>query len=135
MTQEELDAYLARIPYVAFLGMGARLEGGELTGVLPFSHRLIGNVMLPALHGGVLGAFMELTALARLTLDQPTGRRPKTIDVTIEYLRPGKPVETYAQATLRKVGRRIASVHAEAWQEARDQPVAALRGHFLLGEG
>jgi len=135
VTQGELDAFLGRIPYVGFLGMGARLDAEGLTGVLPFAPHLIGNVMLPALHGGVLGAFLELTALARLALDQPQARRAKTIDVTIEYLRPGKPVETYARADLRKVGRRIASVHVEAWQESRDQPVAALRGHFLMGEG
>jgi acyl-coenzyme A thioesterase PaaI-like protein len=33
---------------------------------------------------------------------------------------------------VRKVGRRIANVHVEAWQEARDLPVAFLRGHFML---
>jgi acyl-coenzyme A thioesterase PaaI-like protein len=56
----------------------------------------------------------------------------KTIDVTIEYLRPGRAMTTYARADLRKVGRRVANVHVEAWQEARSAPVAALRGHFLL---
>jgi acyl-coenzyme A thioesterase PaaI-like protein len=52
--------------------------------------------------------------------------------VTIEYLRPGRAVTTFARADVRKVGRRIANVHVEAWQEARETPVAALRGHFML---
>jgi acyl-coenzyme A thioesterase PaaI-like protein len=56
----------------------------------------------------------------------------KTIDVTIEYLRPGRAQTTYARAELRKVGRRVANIHVEAWQEARETPVAFLRGHFLL---
>ena len=60
------------------------------------------------------------------------GTNPKTIDVTIEYLRPGRAMTTYARADVRKVGRQIANVHVEAWQEARAKPVAALRGHFLL---
>lgn len=130
---ERLNAFLQRVPYVRFLGMRAELAGDEMTAVLPFSDHLIGNVMLPALHGGVLGAFLEMTAQAQLSIAHPSERVHKTIDVTIEYLRPGKPLMTFARADLRKVGRRIANVHVEAWQEHRSKPVAALRGHFLLG--
>ncbi|RAK59632.1 PaaI family thioesterase [Phenylobacterium hankyongense] len=128
----QLEAFLQRVPYIRFLGMRAELAGDEMTAVLPFAPHLVGNPILPALHGGVLGAFLEMTALAQLSVTQPTARIHKTIDVTIEYLRPGRALTTYARADLRKVGRRIANVHVEAWQEARDHPVAALRGHFLL---
>ena len=132
----QLEAFLQRVPYIRFLGMRAELAGDEMTAVLPFAPHLVGNPTLPALHGGVLGAFLEMTALAQLSVTQPTARIHKTIDVTIEYLRPARALTTYARADLRKVGRRIANVHVEAWQEARDHPVAALRGHFLLsGEG
>jgi uncharacterized protein (TIGR00369 family) len=130
-----LEAFLQRVPYVRFLGMQAELAGDEMTAILPFAPHLIGNTVLPALHGGVLGAFLEMTALAQLSVTQGSARVHKTIDVTIEYLRPGKAQMTYARADLRKVGRRIANVHVEAWQEARSHPVAALRGHFLLSEG
>jgi uncharacterized protein (TIGR00369 family) len=129
---EWLAGFLERVPYVRFLGMRAELAGDEMTAVLPFSPHLVGNAMLPALHGGVLGAFMETTALAQLSVIQKTDRVHKTIDVTIEYLRPGRALTTYARADVRKVGRRIANVHVEAWQEERSAPVAALRGHFLL---
>ena len=128
----QLEDFLQRVPYVRFLGMHAELAGDEMTAVLPFSQHLVGNVMLPALHGGVIGAFLEVTALAQLSVTQGSAKVHKTIDVTIEYLRPGRALTTYARADLRKVGRRIANVHVEAWQEARDQPIAALRGHFLL---
>lgn len=129
---DRLDAFLQRVPYVRFLGMRAELAGDEMTAILPFAPHLIGNVVLPALHGGVIGAFLEMTALAQLSVIQPSERVHKTIDVTIEYLRPGRALTTYARADLRKVGRRIANVHVEAWQDSRSQPVAALRGHFLL---
>ena len=33
---------------------------------MPFQDKLVGNPMLPALHGGVVGALMELTALTQL---------------------------------------------------------------------
>jgi uncharacterized protein (TIGR00369 family) len=129
---ERLKTFLERVPYVRFLGMRAELAGDEMTAVLPFSEHLVGNVMLPALHGGVLGAFLEATALAQLAVVQKSSKPPKTIDVTIEYLRPGRAMTTYARADLRKVGRRVANIHVEAWQDSRSSPVAALRGHFLL---
>jgi uncharacterized protein (TIGR00369 family) len=128
----QLEAFLQRVPYVRFLGMRAELAGDEMTAILPFAPHLVGNMVLPALHGGVIGAFLEVTALAQLSVTQGSAKVHKTIDVTIEYLRPGRAVTTYARADLRKVGRRIANVHVEAWQEARDHPIAALRGHFLL---
>lgn len=129
---QRLDAFLQQAPYVRFLGMRVELAGDELTAVLPFRRALVGNPILPALHGGAIGGFMELTALAQIALVQPGPRTPKTIDITVEYLRSGRPQDTYARAILRKVGRRVANVQVEAWQDSRAQPIAGLTGHFLL---
>jgi uncharacterized protein (TIGR00369 family) len=129
---DRLQGFLASVPYIRFLGMRCELAGDEMTAILPFAPHLIGNTMLPALHGGVIGAFLEMTALCQLAVREPLRRQPKTIDVTIEYLRPGRAQTTYARADVRKIGRRIANVHVEAWQDHRASPVAALRGHFLL---
>lgn len=129
---QSLDDFLQRVPYIRFLGMRVELAGDEMTAVLPFGQHLIGNPMLPALHGGVIGAFMELTALSQLALTDPGRRVPKTIDITVEYLRSGRAQDTYARAILRKVGRRVANVQVEAWQESRAQPIAGLTGHFLM---
>jgi uncharacterized protein (TIGR00369 family) len=116
-------------PYARFLGV--RLEAGESgqIAVLPFAERLIGNPILPALHGGVVASFLELAALARLGAE---GRRARTIDITVDYLRPARPVTFYAEARILKLGRRAANLAVEAWQEDRESPVAALRGHFML---
>jgi uncharacterized protein (TIGR00369 family) len=133
---EQLETFLQRVPYVRFLGMRAELAGDEMTAILPFAPHLVGNTFIKALHGGVIGAFLEMTALAQLSVAQPSSRVHKTIDITIEYLRPGRAMTSYARADLRKVGRRIANVHVEAWQEDRALPFASLRGHFLLsGDG
>ena len=129
---QRLTAILERLPYIRFLGMRAELAGDEITGILPFAPHLIGNIVLPALHGGVLGAFREMTAICQLGVREPGRRLPRTIDVTIEYLRPGRARATFARAEVVKLGRRIVNVHVEAWQDARASPVAALRGHFML---
>ena len=131
-SQAELDAVLARIPYARFLGMRVELRGDEMTGILPYAEHLIGNPSLPALHGGVIGAFMEATALLQLLTIESLERQPRPVDISIDYLRSGRPADTYARALIKKVGRRIANVQVEAWQEARAAPIAALHGHFLL---
>jgi len=130
--QARLTAALARVPYAAFLGVRAELRGDELTLIMPYAERLIGNPLLPALHGGVVGALMELTALSQLGVAAKSEKFPKTIDIGIDYLRSGRPVDTYARARVIKIGRRIANVQAEAWQDARDKPIAAMHGHFLM---
>lgn len=128
----QLKALFESVPYARFLGVQFELKGEELTAILPFKDNLIGNPMLPALHGGVVGAMMELTAVAQIYLTQNTGKAPKTIDISIDYLRSGRPVDTFARAHLTKLGRRIANVRVEAWQADRADPIAALHGHFLL---
>lgn len=130
--EDRLNAMLARIPYAQFLGVRAELAGDEMTLIMPFAERLVGNVKLPALHGGVVGAFMEMTALAQLSISVGLARQARPIDVTVEYLRSGRPVTSFARAQIKRVGRRVANVHVEAWQEARARPIAALHGHFTL---
>jgi uncharacterized protein (TIGR00369 family) len=132
--QERVGAAIARIPYAGFLGVRAELKGDELTLILPYSDHLIGNPLLPALHGGVVGALMELTAITQLAIASKSEKFAKTIDIGVDYLRSGKPVDTYARARVVKIGRRIANVQAEAWQNERNQPIAAMHGHFLVSE-
>ncbi len=132
-TQTDIEAALARIPYASFLNLRAELRGDELTLLLPYSASLIGNPALPALHGGAVGAFMELTAVTQISVAQRDRTFPKTIDINIDYLRPGRPLDTYARAKITKLGRRIAHARVEAWQLDRADPIASLRGHFLVG--
>ena len=127
------DAVLKDIPFAAFLGVRLELAGDELTAHLPFAAHLIGNPMIPALHGGVIGAFMEITAMAQLALHGKFDHIPKPIDVNVQYLRSGKPLDTYARAIVKRVGRTIASVEVSAWQENRQNPIATLQAHFLTG--
>jgi acyl-coenzyme A thioesterase PaaI-like protein len=131
-SQAELEVILQRIPYARFLGVRMELHGDEMTGVLHYGEHLIGNPSLPALHGGVIGAFMEMTALLQLSIIETLSRQPRPVDVSIDYLRSGRPRDTYARALIKKVGRRIANVQVEAWQDERGAPIAAMHGHFLL---
>ena len=129
-----MTALLDTLPYARFLGLKSRIEGEDLTVIMPFADHLIGNPMLPALHGGSTAALLEMTAIAQVSLTYPRLHLPRPINVTVAYLRSGKPRDVYARARINKAGRRVAHVVAEAWQEGRDHPIAALTAHFLLDD-
>ena len=130
--QQDLNRFLAAIPYARFLNISIDQKGDEITTVMTFEHKLIGNPILPALHGGVIGAFLEMTSIIQLAFETGIAAVPKPIGLTIDYLRSGKPLDTYGRARITKQGRRVATVHAEAWQEDRARPIATAHGHFLL---
>ncbi|MFP4518744.1 MAG: PaaI family thioesterase [Oceanicaulis sp.] len=118
-------------PYVKRLGVAFDEHGDELTGILPYRETLVGNPLIPALHGGAIGAFMEITASAGLLAASELAALPKPIDVAVDYLRPARPSDVYARASITRQGSRVANVRVEAWQERRSAPVATLHGHFL----
>ena len=80
----------------------------------------------------MIGAFLETTALATLIWASSSEFLPKTIDISIEYLRSGRSRDTFAQATITKHGRRVANVRVEAWQTDRSIPVATAHAIFLV---
>jgi len=125
-------ALLSAIPFCRHMGISATVSEGALTLVMPYQPLLIGNPVLPALHGGAIGAFLETAAIAQVAWELGGAELPKTIDITIDYLRTGRAIESKARARIAKRGRRVVNVHAELWQEDATKPVASLRGHFLL---
>lgn len=128
----DLQALVDAIPYCRFLGIRVDRKGTELTTILTFSPHLIGNPVLPALHGGVIGAFLETTAIIQTAFEIGGASLPKPVDINIDYLRSGRPADTFGRAVITKQGRRVVNVHAEAWQDEHTKPIAALRGHFLV---
>jgi uncharacterized protein (TIGR00369 family) len=120
------------IPYNRFMGIGAEIVDDRVIGKLTFAAHLIGNAQIPALHGGTLGALLESTAIFELMWRADTARIPKTINITVEYLRSGKAMDTLARCDITKLGRRVANVRAIAWQDDPERPIAAAHANFLL---
>jgi uncharacterized protein (TIGR00369 family) len=127
-----MNGIIEAIPYARFLGVELERHDGGLECVLPFRPEIVGNPALPAVHGGVLGAFLELTALLRLLDDSGSDRVPKPITFSVDYLRSAGPATTRARAEIFKLGRRIANVRVVAWQDDPKRPVVAGNGKFLL---
>lgn len=145
-----LAALVGSVPYIRFLNVAFDRRGDELTAILHYDDKLIGNPKLPALHGGATAAFLEITAIMTLgwqilwdeiengsfDAENPAHLHsawlPRTIDFTVDYLRPGLPRDAYARAFVTRSGRRYASVRTEAWQDHHDRPIAQAAGHFLM---
>lgn len=120
------------IPYMETTGITVEAAGDGVVLVLAATVEHVGNPWRQALHGGFIGALLETAAIVQLVLEQDSDTLPKPINVTVDYLRSGRVMETRASARVTKLGRRVANVHASCWQDDPARPIATLSGHFLM---
>ena len=125
---EDPTSPFARSPFARCLGIRIGEDG---TLVMPFSPKIIGNPILPAIHGGVTGAFLETTAIVGVMRELGVSP-PKPIGLTINYLRSGRALDSYANVSIVKQGRRVVAFEAQAWQDDPAKPIASAFGHFML---
>jgi uncharacterized protein (TIGR00369 family) len=128
----DYQAFVDAVPYARFLGLSAGKLGDELVTTMRYGDHLVGNPALPALHGGTLGALLESAAIFELLWRAETLVLPKTITLTVDYLRSGAPVDTHARGIVTRQGRRVTNVRMEAWQTDRAAPVATAHAIFLV---
>jgi uncharacterized protein (TIGR00369 family) len=126
---EEAAGPFANSPFARCLGFRLQDDG---TLMMPFSPKIIGNPSLPAIHGGMTGSFLETTAIVGVTRELKAAAPPKPIGLTINYLRSGRALDSYANVSIVKQGRRIVAFEARAWQDDPEKPIASAFGHFML---
>ena len=129
---QDYQGLIDLVPYARFLGLTATMQGDQLVTTMRYGGHLIGNPSLPALHGGTLGALLESAAIFQLLWRAETIVLPKTITLTVDYLRSGGPIDTHACGTITRQGRRVTNVRMEAWQADRAAPVATAHAIFLV---
>ena len=120
-------------PYAQFLGIRTdRSEAGELQFVMPFGDVVLGRPGF--LHGGAIAGLLEFAAFGALyeALGARGNLTVKPINVTVQYMRGGAQHDTFAAATVTRLGNRIANVEAHAWQLDRAKPIAAAQVNVLL---
>jgi acyl-coenzyme A thioesterase PaaI-like protein len=121
------------IPYATSLGLVVESGGHGAICRMSYSDSLAG---FGALHGGAIGALLELAATAELSRelagvgDGSAG--PKLISMTVEFLRAGRLEDAFAWAHIVRQGRRVANVRAEAWQGERTRLIAVAHSVFSL---
>ena len=126
---EDPASPFAKSPFARCLGIRVGDDGAL---VMPFSPKIIGNPILPAIHGGMTGAFLETTAIVGVTRELGALAPPKPIGLTINYLRSGRALDSYARVSIVKQGRRVVAFEAQAWQDDPTKPIASAFVHFTL---
>lgn len=136
--QNDAQILVEALPYARFLGMRAIELEGMPCFHLPPKDDNVGNPVLPAIHGGAVGGFMEMAAVVTLLMEIDQSklagplRVPKLVDFSVDYLRATRLADTYASCEVVRQGRRMANVVVRTWQESRDQPTATARSHYVL---
>ncbi len=132
VSNRDLAALIELIPYAQLIGLDFFEIGNEYIYRLPQNDDNLGNPILPALHGGVIGGFMETAGALHVMMSADTFRVPKVVDFALDYLSPGRHRDTYAKCLFVRQGRKIANVAITAWQTREETPIAKARAHFLV---
>lgn len=119
------------VPYAKFLNVGITQDEQGWVFVLPESADNIGNPVLPAIHGGVIAGFLELSASIELLLQDRARPIPKVIDFSLDYLRAAHLEDTFARCEVLRQGNRVVNVGVRAWQSDPKRPICSARVHFL----
>jgi acyl-coenzyme A thioesterase PaaI-like protein len=122
------------IPYSSFIGAQAKVEGDNVRYWLDRRPSNIGNPSLPAIHGGVIGGFLELSAAIEILYTLDVELFPKVVDFSLDYLRPGRYKTIYANCTVLRQGKKLVNVTATAWQDNPETPISTARCHFLIAK-
>ncbi|HWT13876.1 MAG TPA: PaaI family thioesterase [Allosphingosinicella sp.] len=120
-------------PYARFLGIGTRRSAeGELQFVMPFADVVLGRPGY--LHGGAIAGLLEFAAIGAIyeEIGEREGVTVKPINVTVSFMRGGTDHDTFAAATVSRLGNRVANVEAHAWQLDRSRPIASAQMNVLL---
>jgi acyl-coenzyme A thioesterase PaaI-like protein len=128
----DLQPLVEAIPCARFVGLSVERNGDELIGTLRYAPHLIGNSLIPALHGGTMGTLLESMAFFQLMWE--SDGTPRIVNITVEYLRTARAVDTFSAADITRLGRNVANVRVIAWQDDRSRPVAAANATFLVGK-
>ena len=132
------EKIIAICPYAKTLGVQFSCDQKGLYAQLCYHENLVGNPLAKALHGGAIGSFMEITAIADLIYKIPefakeeTPKPPKPINLSIAYLGKAECETLYARGHLAKQGRRVVHISVTAWQKDESRPTSVLAAHFLL---
>src|SRR4249919_167497 len=117
-------------PYAQLLQLRTEERDRSLRFVMPFHDDVVGRPGF--LHGGAIAGLLEFAAFTALSRAIGENVIKKPITVTVDYMRGGTPQDTFAEAVIERLGKRMANVEAFAWQGEPGRPIASARINFLL---
>lgn len=97
------------IPFNAFVGLQIdALERGRSVIRIPWNANLIGDPSRPAVHGGVLSMLVDTAGgAACFAMLDSDDDRVSTVDLRVDYLRPGPAEDLVCEANIVRMGNRM----------------------------
>jgi uncharacterized protein (TIGR00369 family) len=123
------------IPFNKFLGVQATLiERGRAVLEIPWRDELVGDPLKPAMHGGVMSMLADAAGgLAIWTMLENVHIRLSTIDLRVDYLRPGRLERICAEATTVRVGRSVGVADVRLYHPtAVSETIATGKGVYAI---
>jgi len=120
------------IPFNKYLGMRfVEIAEGHVRVELPFRPEFIGNPEIPALHGGVISTTLDTAGGVAVWSQARPMDRVSTVDLRVDYLRPGRGEKLIVVAEVVRLGNRVGVAELRAFHPgASDRPVAAGMGVY-----
>jgi uncharacterized protein (TIGR00369 family) len=123
------------IPFNKFLGIRVmHIERGRVELEVPWRAELVGDPLRAALHGGVISALADTAGgIAIWSALENAAQRISTIDIRIDYLRPGRLESLLAEATAARVGRSVGAADIRVFHaSARGDTVATGKAVYSI---
>ncbi len=125
---------LERIPFNRVLGIDIlALEPGRAVLAVPYRPELVGDPVRPALHGGVISALADTCGGCAVWSMIGEGDRVSTIDLRVDYLRPGRLEDLHAAGEVQRVGNRVGVAKISLFHPSRpDEMVGEAKGVYSV---
>lgn len=126
--------FLEKIPFNRVLGIDiVELTPGRALFSVPFRPELVGDPVRPALHGGVLSAVADTCGGCAVWSAIGDEDRVSTIDLRVDYLRPGRLEELRCEGEVLRVGNRVGVAKICLFHPSRpDDLVAEAKGVYSV---
>lgn len=114
------------VPFNKHLGLKAlKVTAEEVELCLPFREHFIGDPIRGALHGGTISSLIDTAGGAVAFLNVSNEERVSTVDLVVDYLRPGPAADIVARARIVRRGNRVIISNVDVLPREGDQYVIA----------
>lgn len=122
------------IPFNRFLGLKLlRFSDDEVALGIPYREELIGDPVRPALHGGVISMLIDTAGGAATFVAAKQLSKISTVDLVVDYLRPGPLEDIEARARIVRRGNRVCIAAIDVFGQTNpDEPFAQGRGVYNI---
>ncbi len=121
-------------PFHKFLGVKVDSIEEDLVRLhLPFKEELLGHAESKMIHGGVISTLADICAGFAVWTRCERNDFVTTITLSVDYLRPAKADDLYAEAKVRMVGNKVGNSHVVIWSKSNPtKHVAEGRGVYNI---